>query len=203
MTRKNVQHVNEDPAVTIDSAITALDGRTGRYTKVISELDGLYRDSAEYAAWRASAGDDAEAYYVDEFRPSAAEGDLIYGLSVLHPGTVGREYVMTRGHLHAKSDRAEMYHCLRGHGLMLMETVEGDTHVVELRPGQIAYVPPHYIHRSINVGDDDFVTLFCYPADSGQNYGIIADSNGMRHIAVVDGESGWTLEENPDYVIRD
>jgi len=198
-----VQHVNEDLPTTYDSGTTELKNRTGRYTKTVGELEGLYRDTAAYAEWLETAGSDGEAYYVDEFRPSDAEGDLIHGLSVLHPGTVGREYVMTRGHLHAKSDRAEIYHCMSGHGLMLMETVAGQTHVVELRPGDIAYVPPHSIHRSVNVGDEDFVTLFTYPADSGQNYGIIADSRGMRHIAVVDAQNGWALEENPDYVVRD
>lgn len=196
-----MQEFTVEPAGTIDPETYELTGRTGRYIKTAGELAGVYRDDAAYVAWR-DADPTAEAYRVDEYRPSDAEGDLIYGLSIVHPGRIGREFPVTRGHLHAKSDRAETYQCLAGHGLMLMETVEGDTVVVELRPGQVAHVPPHHIHRSVNVGDTDFVTLFTYPADSGQDYDIISRAQGMRHLVVAAPDGGWSLEENPDYVVR-
>ena len=175
-------------------------GRTGRYEKALSELEGLFADGEAYAARLAREGDRV-IYHVDEFRPSDAAGDLITGISTLSPGRVGAEFHMTRGHIHARQDRAEIYHCLSGHGLMLMETLDGQTVVTELRPGVVAYVPPVHIHRSVNVGDTDLVTLFCYPADAGQDYGIIARSGGMRHRVVADGD-GWRLEENSGYVPR-
>ncbi len=40
--------------------------------------------------------------------------------------------------------------------------------------------------------------VFAYPADSGQDYGIIEQSNGMRH-RVMAGAQGWELVENPAY----
>ncbi|MEV4201202.1 glucose-6-phosphate isomerase family protein [Micromonospora globbae] len=175
-------------------------GRTGRYEKRLSDLDGLFADEAAFAA-RLATEADRVIYHVDEFRPSTATGDLITGISTLSPGRVGREFHMTRGHIHARHDRTEIYHCLSGHGLMLMETLDGQTVVTELRPGVVAYVPPVHIHRSVNLGDTDLVTLFCYPADAGQDYDIIARSGGMRHRAVADGD-GWRLEENRGYVPR-
>ena len=175
-------------------------GRTGRYEKRLSDLDGLFADEAAFAA-RLATEADRVIYHVDEFRPSTATGDLITGISTLSPGRVGREFHMTRGHIHARHDRTEIYHCLSGHGLMLMETLDGQTVVTELRPGVVAYVPPVHIHRSVNLGDTDVVTLFCYPADAGQDYDIIARSGGMRHRAVADGD-GWRLEENRGYVPR-
>ncbi|GAA2582625.1 glucose-6-phosphate isomerase [Dactylosporangium fulvum] len=175
-------------------------GRTGRYEKKLSDLDGLFADAEAYAA-RLALEPDRVIYHVDEFRPSGANGDLITGISTLSPGRVGAEFHMTRGHIHARQDRAEIYHCLSGHGLMLMETLDGRTVVTELRPGVVAYVPPVHIHRSVNIGDSDLVTLFCYPADAGQDYGIIARSGGMRHRAVADAMA-WRLEENPTYVPR-
>lgn len=178
-----------------------LGGRTGRYEKHAHELAGLYSDDDAFAAWE-HKDPDRIVYRVDEFRPSADAGDLIVGISTLTPGRVGREFHMTRGHLHAISDRAEIYECLSGHGLMLMETLEGDTVVTELRPGTVAYVPPHHIHRSVNVGDEDFRTLFCYSADAGQDYEIIRRSHGMRHRVVATADGGWELEENADYVPR-
>ncbi|WP_200926318.1 glucose-6-phosphate isomerase family protein [Sphaerimonospora mesophila] len=177
-----------------------LRGRTGRYEKRLSDLDGLFADAEAFAA-RLEREADRVIYHVDEFRPSTETGDLITGISTLSPGRVGAEFHMTRGHIHAKHDRTEIYHCLSGHGLMLMETLDGQTVVTELRPGVVAYVPPVHIHRSVNVGDEDLVTLFCYPADAGQDYEIIARSRGMRHHVVAEA-GGWRLEENPGYVPR-
>lgn len=177
-----------------------LDGRTGRYEKRIKELDGLFADKESFDA--ASAADpDRVVYHVDEFQPSKATGDLIVGISTLTPGDIGGEFHMTRGHIHAQHDRTEIYACLSGHGLMLMETVDGETVVTELHPGVVAYVPPAHIHRSVNTGGDDLRTLFCYPADAGQDYDIIARSAGMRH-RVMRADDGWALEENTDYVPR-
>ncbi|WP_405110117.1 cupin domain-containing protein [Micromonospora sp. NBC_01405] len=175
-------------------------GRTGRYEKRLADLGGLFADEAAFTA-RLATEADRVIYHVDEFRPSTEAGDLITGISTLSPGRVGTEFHMTRGHIHAQHDRTEIYHCLAGHGLMLMETLDGRTVVTELRPGVVAYVPPVHIHRSVNLGDTDLVTLFCYPADAGQDYGIIARSGGMRHRAVADGD-GWRLEENRSYVPR-
>lgn len=187
------------PTLTIEP--DQLVGRTGRYEKRLGDLDGLYADADAFARLRAERGDDAVMYHVDEFRPSDQAGDLITGISTLYPGRVGAEFTMTRGHIHAAHDRTEIYHCLSGHGLMLMETLEGETVVAELTPGVVAYVPPSHIHRSVNLGAENLVTLFCYPADAGQDYGIIAASHGMRHLAVAD-RAGWTLAENPSYVSR-
>jgi len=61
------------------------------------------------------------------------------------------------------------------------------------------YVPPFWIHRSVNVGDDDLVMLFCYPADSGQDYNIIQRSNGLKQRVIDDGKGGWLCVDNPDY----
>jgi glucose-6-phosphate isomerase, archaeal len=44
--------------------------------------------------------------------------------------------------------------------------------------------------------------LFCYPADSGQDYEIIARSGGMRS-RVVAGDGGWRQVDNPDWLPRD
>src|SRR3546814_8734777 len=49
-------------------------------------------------------------YEVTEFRPSADAGDLIFGLTRMVPGRVGREFFLTRGHIHAKADRPEVYY---------------------------------------------------------------------------------------------
>ncbi len=48
---------------------------------------------------------------------------------------------MTRGHLHAISDRSELYVGLSGRGVMILETVDGRSEVVDVEPGRAVYVP--------------------------------------------------------------
>ena len=175
-----------------------LHGATGRYEKRFSDLRGLFQDDAALADEIART-DDAIAYFVEDVRPSANNGDLIYGVSTLEPGRIGREFLMTRGHIHAKRDRPETYYCQSGHGVMLMELPDGTIEAAEMRPQTLVYVAPHWIHRSVNVGAERLVTVFCYPADAGQDYDIIADAGGMRVLITDDGRGGWQQEPNPRY----
>jgi glucose-6-phosphate isomerase len=117
---------------------------------------------------------------------------------VLEPGTVGEEYAMTRGHLHAVADRSELYVGLAGIGVMVLETLDGRSEVVPVAPGQAVYVPGHWVHRSVNVGTERFSTLFCYAADAGQDYSIIERAHGMKSLVVRDG-AGWAVRPNPDH----
>jgi glucose-6-phosphate isomerase len=82
---------------------------------------------------------------------------------------------------------------------MQMESPDGEVRVVEMGPQSICYVPPFWIHRSVNVGDTDLVMMFTYPADSGQDYGIIERSGGMRVRILDDGRGGWRQVPNPDW----
>ena len=185
-------------SVVIDPSTGGMAGRTRRYEKRIEDLAGLFFDEPAFAALARSRGSEV-AYRVDEFRPSERAGDVIFGTSTLYPGKVGQEYAFTRGHIHAIGDRPEIYHCQSGHGVMLMELADGTTHAEEMRPNGVVYVPPHWIHRSVNVGAEPLVTLFCYPADAGQDYGIIARSGGMRDLIIDDGAGGWKQAPNPRY----
>lgn len=174
---------------------------TGRYAKRLRDLEGVFSDGAAFAA-ALRDGPDRLVYEVYDYRPEERAGELIFGTSVLQPGTVGREFHFTRGHLHRLADRSEVYHCLNGRGVMLMETLAGESRAVPLARGSTVHVPGHWIHRSVNVGDEPFVTLFCYPADAGQDYEVIAAAGGMRELVVGDGAGGWRTEPNPSYLAR-
>jgi glucose-6-phosphate isomerase len=82
---------------------------------------------------------------------------------------------------------------------MLMETPSGETEAVEMKPQSVVYVPPHWIHRTVNTGPGILVTFFCYPADSGQDYEIIVHSRGMKVLIVDDYAGGWHEIPNPRY----
>lgn len=190
--------LKEPVAGLVDVNTGAMGGNTGRYEKRLSDLAGLYEDADAYRTLADELGDPV-VYAVEDYRPGDHAGDLIYGVTRMSPGRVGREFFLTRGHIHARADRPEIYYGQKGMGLMQLESPDGETRIVEIGPQTICYVPPYWIHRSINIGDGDLVMVFAYPSDSGQNYGIIEASKGMRHRVVTDGNGGWQLVENKDY----
>lgn len=180
---------------TLQTELGRLGGSNARYEKHLADLAGLYHDEAAYAELLA-ADDGAPVYWVESSRTEDGPGGLITGMSVLEPGKVGDEFAMTRGHLHAVADRSELYVGLSGRGVMLLETLAGESLVVDVLPGQAVYVPGYWVHRSINVGEERFVTLFCYAADAGQNYAIIERAGGMKQ-RVVARDGGWVAVPNP------
>ena len=185
----------------VDLEAGLMRGTGTQYQKRLRDLQGLYADAAAFQALKEHRGDEV-VYEVTDYRPNANSGDLIIGVTRMSPGKVGKEFFMTRGHIHAVVDRPELYFGLKGYGLMLMESPDGQTRTVEIRPNTACYVPPCWIHRSMNLGDEDFVMLFCYPADSGQDYAIIERSHGMRLRIVDDGSGGWCSVPNADYQAR-
>jgi glucose-6-phosphate isomerase len=179
----------------VDVSSGALAGGTGRYEKRLSDLAGIYGDEAAFRAKLAGEGDRV-VYAVEDLRPSTQPGDLIFGVTRMAPGKVGEEYFVTRGHIHALANRPEIYYGESGRGLMLLESPEGESRIVDIAPRAVCYVPPYWIHRSVNVGGEDLVVTFAYPADSGQDYDIIARAGGMRERIVDDGKGGWSAVAN-------
>jgi glucose-6-phosphate isomerase len=174
-----------------------LAGSNSRYERCLADLKGLYRDADAYAS--ELVGDDSRPrHWVENSQNEEGLGGLITGPSVLEPGSVGREYGMTRGHMHAVADRAELYLGVAGRGVMILETLDGRSQVVEVTSGKAVYVPGWWVHRSVNVGQERFVTLFCYAADAGQDYAIIDRAGGMQSLVVIDGDS-YAVEVNPGH----
>jgi glucose-6-phosphate isomerase, archaeal len=148
----------------------------------LSVMKGQYSNSAEFEAMLNKH--DLLVYEVYEnINMPKTPGELYHGSSIVHPGKVGDEYFMTKGHFHQVLETAEVYYCVHGHGYMMMETPEGEWAAEELMPGKVLYVPPCWAHRSINVGNDDLITFFVYPGDAGHDYGTI-EAKGFRKLMV-------------------
>jgi glucose-6-phosphate isomerase len=166
----------------ISLAAASLSECDNHIVRTLSSMKGQYMDRSAYEVKLREK--DEVLYEVYEIKRPELPGELMYGLSIVHPGKVGDEYFMTKGHFHSVLDTAEVYHCLRGEGVMVMETPEGEWAVEELRPGRLLYVPPRWAHRSVNTGvGQDLVTLFVYPANAGHNYGAIEDQ-GLQKLVV-------------------
>jgi glucose-6-phosphate isomerase len=196
--RRSVLILFEPGVGHVDVATGELKGATNRYVKTFRDLAGLYRDESAFEALVATRGDDV-AYQVTDYKPSANAGDIIIGVTRMEPGKIGDEYYMTRGHIHARPNRPEMYYGEAGVGVMLLESPDGQIRTIEMRARTMCYVPPFWIHRSVNVGSEPLVMTFSYPADAGQDYDIIAKAGGMRSRIVDDGNGGWTTVDNAGY----
>ncbi len=160
----------------------------------LSSLSGQFFNQGEYENLLRNG--DPVVYEVRSMERPEQEGELSFGLSIVHPGRVGDEYYMTKGHFHQVRETAEIYHCLRGIGALLMESGDGDWALEEFRPGRVVYVVPGWAHRSINLSEqEDLVTFFVYPSHAGHDYATI-ESRGFRKL-VLHEAGGHKLADNP------
>lgn len=159
-----------------------------------SSMTGIFTDTQ--ALETLTADENPIVYEFYDLGITEKSSELAYGSSMVFPGKVGDEFFMTKGHFHTILDTAEVYYCLAGHGLMLMESPEGDVEYQEMFPGEAVYVPGQYAHRSINLSPNEkLVTFFVFRADAGHDYGTI-EEKGFRKLVVADGD-GFKLTDNP------
>ena len=116
-------------------------------------------------------------YEVEVYLPVEAglEGGLCFGRTVIHPGQVGEEFFMTKGHFHAKADRGEFYWGIRGHGMLILMDQHGRTWAERMHPGSLHYIDGYVAHRTANIGADPLVFGACWPSDAGHNYEVILE----------------------------
>lgn len=189
--------ISEPTAHLINPKTGNIDNHTGSYKKTLSQLKGIY---ANHVAFCEALSTDADTvvYYVEDVRPSEPYGNLIFGTTYMEPGNIDGEFYLTRGHIHTIGNRPETYYGESGYGVMLMESPEGKIRILEIAPKVMIMVPPFWIHRSVNTGNEPLVMSFCYPADSGQNYDVIAETNGMAVRIMKEGNS-WKAVDNMNY----
>ncbi|MFN8442540.1 MAG: glucose-6-phosphate isomerase [Caldilineaceae bacterium] len=178
----------------VNLAENKLDYYDSYTTRRLSDMANYYLDGDAYQ--RQLAQEDTLLYEVYEIRRPHHAGELPNGMSIVHPGKVGDEYFMTKGHFHAVLETGEVYYCLKGQGLMVMETPEGEWAVEEFRAGHVLYVPPRWAHRSVNTSaSEDLVFYFVYPGNAGHDYGTI-EKQGFRKL-IVERDGKAEIVDNP------
>jgi glucose-6-phosphate isomerase, archaeal len=171
-----------DPfSIELDLEEGLMHGARNRLVRRASDMRGYYVDKAALEELIAERNDPVH-YEVFEIPVPPVYGHLMYCISMLHPGKVGDEYFMTKGHYHHIVSTAEIYLCLRGAGYMLMKTADGQCKAEPMSRGKMVYVPPCWAHRSINTGREPLVSFCVYPAEAGHNYGDIAQEGFPRRI---------------------
>jgi glucose-6-phosphate isomerase len=182
---------NVEPFTTLlDLTSGRLDPELDITERRLSDMLGMYLEGSELKG-------DPLIYRVYGIPVPPTTGNVLSSTTVIEPGTIGREYFMTKGHFHEVRDRAEIYVGLSGEGRLLMATAAGE-HVVEpMRRGTVNYVPGGWAHRSINVGDEPLVFFAAYVGDAGHDYATI-EEEGFP-VVLVKGDGGPEVVENPRY----
>lgn len=91
-----------------------------------------------------------------------------YGLTVLYPGTIDKEYYMTKGHNH-KIPSPETYLLIEGEGKLIIQKGK-DIRVLDMKRKEKVVVPEEYAHRTVNTGDEKLKFLAIYDPDAGHDY---------------------------------
>lgn len=155
--------------------------------RCLSQLADCFADERAYQSML-SRGDQL-VYGVTSLDMASGEGQLHYGLGILQPGKVGHEYFMTKGHLHAWRPAAEVYICLQGDGMMLLEhETEATAQVAPFSANSVVYVPGYTAHRTINVGTQPLVYWGVLSSEAGHDYEAIRDRNFSQVVIELDGQ---------------
>ena len=89
----------------------------------LSALQGQFFDQETYN--KMLSAEDQLIYEVYEIKRPEVEGEILMGISIVHPGKVGNEFFMTKGHFHSILETSEVYYCMHGEGYMVMENRGG------------------------------------------------------------------------------
>ncbi len=160
--------------------------RVDRISRKLKDLKNIFHDQQAFS----KQSGDTLVYEVESYFPVAenTEGGLFYGITYLHPGKVGNEYFMTKGHFHQIRNRGEFYWTLEGEGMLILMDEKRNTHAEKMFPGSIHYINGHIAHRTVNTGSSLLSFGAVWPSDAGHDYetirehgfsGILVDENGI------------------------
>jgi glucose-6-phosphate isomerase len=129
-------------------------------------------------------------YEVESYFPVAhdTEGGLFYGITYIHPGTVGNEYFMTKGHFHKIRNRGEFYCTLQGEGMLILMGEDRNIWAEKMFPGSIHYIAANTAHRTANTGDTVLSFSAFWPSDAGHDYATIREEGFSKILVQQDGK---------------
>ncbi len=143
-------------------------------TRKLADLEGLFQDGD---AWQAVRTSDEVVYTVHSSPVPEVPRELPQSITTIYPGDVAGEFYMTKGHQHP-DPQGEIYLGITGlGGLLLFDGSEYEW--IDMAPGTSGYIPPHWAHRSVNVGSaEPYRFLAVYPGSAGHDYQWVLD-HGM------------------------
>lgn len=137
-------------------------------------------------------------YEVQSIQPvdEGTVGGLFFGRTIIHPGRVGSEYFMTKGHFHKKSNRGEYYWGLKGEGMLILMDRNHHVWAEKMYPGSLHYIPGHIAHRIANISDEPLIFEACWPSDAGHDYDRILYEGFSARLMEIDDMPRLVPEKN-------
>lgn len=138
--------------------------------RTLSSMKDAYLDQAAVAAMLAH--EDPLIVQVFMAPVPAEKGYLMVNINAVYPGKVGSEYFMTMGHIHDDPVGApEVYVTMKGQGKLVLQARDGRTHVADMLPGKINYIPAAFAHRCVNTGSQEpLVYIGVFPSATKRDY---------------------------------
>lgn len=133
----------------------------------------------------------------------AIEGENGENILVISAGKNGPEFNKTLGYFHTFPG-VEIYHCLYGQGVILIQRNDGgneakEIRVLALRPGAIVEVPSGYGHTVVNTGKNFLVVANNAPQNNKlHDSELVKDKKGFAYY-IVDKKGNISFEPNPNY----
>jgi glucose-6-phosphate isomerase len=173
-------------ATHVDFQTGVLEPSAAVVRRTLKDVGGIFSDAEAVDRIMSQEGDRL-IYEVHVVAVPEEAGHLPYCSTVIHPGRVGDEFHMTKGHFHERRQRAEVYLGIAGQGILLLQSEDGRVEMIEMRPGTAAYVPPGWAHRTANTGEAPFTFFAVYPGDAGHDYRTIELAGFARILVLRNG----------------
>ncbi|RYG29608.1 cupin domain-containing protein [bacterium] len=133
--------------------------------RTVGDLAGYWADAESAVAVK-----DRPLYRTYAWNHSQEAGAILWGSTVLHPGRVGNEFSMTRGHRHTDVTKGELMITVSGTGWLLLKDDQGVETRERLAPGSTHHVDGRLAHRAVNDGDEPLVFLTAWDVGCGHDY---------------------------------
>lgn len=165
-----------------------------RLSRQLGDLEDIFNDKQALQALPA----DTTVYEVASYFPvpDGTTAGLFFGITYIHPGKVGDEYFMTKGHFHKLRDRGEIYICIEGEGMLILMDEQRQTHAEKMYPGSIHYINGHIAHRTANTGNTVLSFSAVWPSDAGHDYDTIS-TEGFSKILVDQNGTPALVDNQP------
>ncbi|MDN5361726.1 MAG: glucose-6-phosphate isomerase, archaeal [Moorella sp. (in: firmicutes)] len=147
--------------------------------------------------------------YLDNDQELYQQHDIRYDLTVVLPGTIGKEYIKTVGHFHPLKPHSsetypEYYEVLEGEAIYLFQknNRSGDVEevmAIEAKKGDKVFIPPAYGHVTINPGDKPLVMANLIESHFSSLYGPFREKRGAAYYYLQGEDGKGDFVKNPRY----
>lgn len=185
--------------------------------RMLSEASGFYRvplkmeiNKPLYFMYRGIA--------LKEDLKKINDAKLRYDITVILSGTVGKEYIKTIGHLHPLSPLSnfthtftEVYSVIYGNSLYVLQKFShfyllnesnfkgqmiDEVIIIEANEGDMIFIPSHYGHTTINIGNKPLVMANILYSDFNSLYEPYQKLNGASYYVEKDMINAPLLNQN-------